>query len=847
MANPIKVARIRGRHRRLILIQLAVESGTVTEIAQRAGLHVPHVSTELKRMRQEGLIELTDAPGSRGASLALTTSGFSMLESDELSRITEGLLEEQKPKSCAVISILGRDALLLLSDRVESSVVHLPLIDGSWTIAETRERSSRHYNQMFERMDAHFGSNPERLEGWLDARFGLLRIRMLDDAVINRIALNRWVEIETGSYDQEHPLSADPSAWQLGRVGRNGPPAMSVNSVVSQVASDEVSMQLIQIAGTGGAFSIGRRRILQRESTPLPLGILTDWIEIVHPRLRPQSRSSRLVALQEHILRGRTGGRTRRVSDVTLRRFKDDFGGREFTEEWDYDYVTINDLSTTGIQSLLIWALNRPISMPLVLDVPTPLPDVLSRRIHRSEDLRLLIAPWSTIQMTRGDRLEHHPIHRLPDLRWIRSDGTEGIVHIGYGAPSLFRPPLGWSVPDSPEELDDMSTAFTTSMRPPLIEDTLEEQILYACSIHGDGDEKFANSIERVNPLAAWIASSDVNRIDRWQRTHDRMENHWSSLLAVNQVPISRIPEIIWITSDEWRFALDQHLNEVLIVDDEKRSIMRRIALYAEDEVTRSWASGCLLSIAQWLTNNEVADLLRWGIDAWIKSPPIRCSGTLSGIAYLLSVYPESRKGGIERISESLIRRSYTLPVNHDLQSWRLLMHWNEFGSAPDTRDIIRIIQHLPWSWWSAHAAEVLTILTESEAGRSALSFNPAPWPALLFQPLDSEVALPLAPPGIHPGFRPSLSDRIRRLLSSTRFDEAVQDSLIDAAQAIEDMRADRPPSPGSTHRHVGWLCRPVEQWPSSHHLIDVDGSPAIMQLLGRMSARTPSDTVSVT
>ena len=308
--------------------------------------------------------------------------------------------------------------------------------------------------------------------------------------------------------------------------------------------------------------------------------------------------------------------------------------------------------------------------------------------------------------MTRGDRLEHHPIHRLPDLRWIRSDGTEGIVHIGYGEPSLFRPPPGWRVPDSPKELKEMSTEFSTPMRSPSVEDSNEEQILYACSVHHSGDEKFANSIERVNPLAAWIASSDTNRIDRWQRIHDRMDLQWSQLLSVDQVPITRIPEILWITSDGWRVNLGLHLNEILLADSEKRSIMRRITLYADDEKTRSWASGCLLSIAQWLTNDEATDLLRWGIDAWARSPPSRCADTLSGIAYLLSVYPESRQGGIEMVSESLIRRSYTLSVEHDLQSWRLLMHWNEFGSAPDTMEIIRIIQYLPWPWWSSQAAE---------------------------------------------------------------------------------------------------------------------------------------------
>ena len=143
--------------------------------------------------------------------------------------------------------------------------------------------------------------------------------------------------------------------------------------------------------------------------------------------------------------------------------------------------------------------------------------------------------------------------------------------------------------------------------------------------------------------------------------------------------PTTRIPEI-WITSDGWRVNLGLHLNEILLADSEKRSIMRRIALYADDEKTRSWASGCLLSIAQWLTNDEATDLLRWGIDAWARSPPSRCADTLSGIAYLLSVYPESRQGGIEMVSESLIRRSYTLSVDHDLQSWRLLMHWNDLA-----------------------------------------------------------------------------------------------------------------------------------------------------------------------
>ena len=165
---------------------------------------------------------------------------------------------------------------------------------------------------------------------------------------------------------------------------------MSVSSVVSQVASDEVSMQLIQIA-SHGAFSIGRRRILERKY-PLPIGVLSDWIELVHPRLRPQARSSRLVALHDHLLRG-LSLESRRVSDVTLRRFGDDFGEENSLKNGRMITLQSMIYQRQGIQSLLIWALNRPISQPLVLDVLIPITGcfLVGFIVQRTYDFSLLL------------------------------------------------------------------------------------------------------------------------------------------------------------------------------------------------------------------------------------------------------------------------------------------------------------------------------------------------------------------------------------------------------------------------------------------------------------------------
>ena len=62
---------IRSGVRRRILERLSEGRATVSQIAQSTSIRVPHVSAELKRLREEQLVYSDEESGSRGAYLAL--------------------------------------------------------------------------------------------------------------------------------------------------------------------------------------------------------------------------------------------------------------------------------------------------------------------------------------------------------------------------------------------------------------------------------------------------------------------------------------------------------------------------------------------------------------------------------------------------------------------------------------------------------------------------------------------------------------------------------------------------------------------------------------------------------
>ena len=62
------LGKIRSRNRRRLLNRLTDGGATVSEMATDSGIRIPHVSAEIRKMRNDALVDSDMPPGSRGAA-----------------------------------------------------------------------------------------------------------------------------------------------------------------------------------------------------------------------------------------------------------------------------------------------------------------------------------------------------------------------------------------------------------------------------------------------------------------------------------------------------------------------------------------------------------------------------------------------------------------------------------------------------------------------------------------------------------------------------------------------------------------------------------------------------------
>ena len=124
-------------------------------------------------------------------------------------------------------------------------------------------------------------------------------------------------------------------------------------------------------------------------------------------------------------------------------------------------------------------------------------------------------------------------------------------------------------------------------------------------------------------------------------------------------------------------------------------------------------------------------------------------------------------------------------------------------------------------------------MMTEHSEARRTILENPLPWPAIVLRPEGEIVPLPFGSRGSHPKMRLSLADRLRRFISLENSQNYTIDSIIDIIDSLDDLRDGKSPRNGKTHRHVGWLTRPVNQWPPFHRLKDEFGNASVTLAIG--------------
>ena len=115
---PSRPIKIRSRNKRRILRYLAERSSTVSEVAIATGIRVPHASAEIRRLRNDTLLDSDMPSGSRGGKLHLDRkNGWGVLKSDELAMASEAKTISMEERGYCILFRDGPNLLLGLTDR----------------------------------------------------------------------------------------------------------------------------------------------------------------------------------------------------------------------------------------------------------------------------------------------------------------------------------------------------------------------------------------------------------------------------------------------------------------------------------------------------------------------------------------------------------------------------------------------------------------------------------------------------------------------------------------------------------------------------------------------------------
>ena len=834
--------RIRSAHRRRLLDRLTDGGATVSILARDTGLRIPHASTELRRMRNDGLVASDQVAGARGARLHLTQSGWEAIRSDELARAIQVLPLPSPSHNYCLLARDGANILLGILAPLESPLVLIPdrpsrgsVGEGpstgsegvSWTWAVLRERSPRWFDLTNMEMLLHPPSshNPETISSYVGENhtLGIVRARLVDPDRPIALAPGIWFESPSRRPDSPLPeASHHRGAWILGNC-HNQSPDIRPKDPVSAVMEERLPRSMLLRTARSNAMVIADLGGLDSDGQDYPISCLYSWINRAHPRLTPSERRRRLNSLRERL----TSTRRVRTEESTWRRFRKDWKEATFTtEESGLRFFDTRGLSTTAATSLIEWAVSEQDRPSLVLEIPDTIPDDVLSAVISHPNLRLTLSSQPRRSLEIFDQLIVDPLRPLPWLR-LRTLG-------GRDMPVRLVDP----VPTAPEVTEDEGVAPSPWSILGL-EDEKSSGRIEASSMIGsaiaqfpEGNEDWSNMMEASYPIAAWIASPPKTRWHRWQRLRSRLDSEWIALLDLEYLPLERLaevadeapPRVLEIFADKLR---------LLLHNDSEIALRTRPATDPTNASPgASWVAAQLLSNAAWLPEDMQEDLIRWALEAWLVHPPRNSLAALKSVDWIYT----SQQADVTSygpVLQGILRRANEFPIDHDLKIWSSLVERIRDSKQLQIEDLELITANLPLDWWALLAPELLTNLLSEESSLDWLFDNPIPWSAAILRPKGEPSRAPGLSDRYHPGCSPEIRNSLARRLRSRSERGTLPDSaapLLDLMESLDTVLEGGSPSTGRTHTMVGWLAQPIEKWPPISNEVAMQGDSHISE-----------------
>lgn len=842
----ISPKKIRSKHRRRILSILAESEATVTELAHNSGLRTPHVSAEIRRMRNEGLASSDLLPGSRGARISLTENGWKMLEQDEWSKV---LTLESSPLDRDSCCLISRDedrlTLCFLSPPKETMVqipnrILNPVSDYqtstrnsgvSWTWAVLSERSPRWFDKGLMTVSDSPPElvGPENIEAYTEKApiFGVVRAKLLDSDKAPLISLGKWFT----QPNQIHKAPLDEPTYHRGEWALGSPhsksPDVRPSQPVAAVIKERLPRSVLLRSARSNSLILADVSGLDIDGNLYPLGALDYWIEIIHPRVSVAERKKRLSSLRDRI----TTSKRIKIEESTLRKFRKDWGGRNFlADNSKIDHIDLRGLNKSATESLIRWSIDEN-DRPLVIEIKSNLSNSLQSRIASKKNLRLVIMDEITNYFSSFDTLRVDRIRTLPWLSFCTISGDEIPVRmVEKGKTTNFPEDFESSI-ISPWDILGISPK-NENFKHQIAPNSLSI-IKSALSQYPEGDEEWANQIEAQYPLAAWIATPKKSRWQRWQRVSSRLDTEWMALLDFDYLPIERISELANDAPVSVKHIFSETITSKLRSNPDNllRSWPAIDPLHANSGA--AWLACHFIQNSAWLPKESYPDILGWAVEAWLSHPPQDSIGALTGLKWLYE-YENRSQDDFEKIIFRISDIGANLPEGHQLNTWSRLLSYASKSKEKDLSDISFFIRDLPHSWWAPFSSEFLVNILESDKHKDILETN-TPWCSLVLRPIGEKSEAPGLSSYPHPGCDVNLHNLLQNYLRP--FDDDLPstqslDHLRDLLDALQSVKNGMIPVPGRSHKLSGWLAQPRGKWPDFSIDMMVEGNKNISERL---------------
>lgn len=802
--------RIRSGNQRRILDWLADGGGTVSQISEHLELRMPHASLALRQLRDSGDVSREDQAGIRGAVHRMTTSGRERLRQDSLHKISKYI--KQIPTDSEFI-LLSRDNSTLLLGYVNepsSALIQLPKVThldnndasngyngnqgGRWAIA--RGNAIMWYDiETLQPVEAPIKTDTGTLVNWSQQRkiIGLVSAKLLDSSKPWNISEGAWLKSPT-SKPQLPPILAN-GEYVLGLAAGDieiSPP-LGIHGHYSSLILRSLTLSSL----SQDAIVIGE---LRENEAPriLPIAILRQWLLQRHPRLDQERLNEKWNTLYQY----HTENNSSSPSIATKRELLSDFGNVQWSNE-DVNRIDLRGVSENGANCIYNWILSQPLQFVGEWNWPIQNNMNLLRRLLSSSKCRAMITTKGDfIQITKSNLLLFKG-ERMAQLNLQLDRGINLPITLTGHKKGAILTTSSKFIPANANELSQYLSGQSIEQSFTLRSDEkTSSEIWRAIESLPQGDADLANSVERKNPLAAWISSPIEDKIRCWQRIGAELEDGWSDLLPIELCDNQLLVTACAKASPQWMESAIEQLKFNFIINNQ--SIIE-VEHLLKDNRSRPFLATAILLASETLSS-EFFEIVASACKIWLDAP--RFSSQVLQALFPLGKDLDPQK---MQLAMKCARASQSHPRDSLLAVWGELFLRLQSGVSISIDLVRKSLQVLPHTWWSAWSSQWLQMQLSASSSRRWLSENYLPWPALICRVKGERVGIP-AHPVEHKGIDVESDSLLHILLLENG---SGKEPLLDLYDLVINAENDNPIHNGRIHPLVGYLGKPVQSWPS--------------------------------